>query len=68
MEVQLTPDQVMFIESLQEKYNIKSSDKVVRILLDYALTKPSEQDEIFTERRCLRCGYVNTFLTAFNAR
>ena len=56
MEVQLTPDQVMFIESLQEKYNIKTSDKVVRILLDYALTKPSEQDEIFTERRWLRCG------------
>ena len=56
MEVQLNPDQVMFIESLQEKYNVKTSDKVVRILLDYALTKPSEQDEIFTERRCLRCG------------
>tara|TARA_B100000029_G_scaffold378714_1_gene373495 strand:+ start:3505 stop:3690 length:186 start_codon:yes stop_codon:yes gene_type:complete len=56
MEIQLNPDQVKFIESIQEKYKIRSSDKVVRILLDYALTEPNQQDTIFTEHRCLRCG------------
>ena len=56
MEIQLNPDQAKFIESIQEKYKIRSTDKVVRILLDYALTEPTQQDEIFTERRCLRCG------------
>jgi hypothetical protein len=56
MEISLNTDQVRFLETLQEQYKIKDSGKVIRILLDYALTNSSQQDEIFSEKRCLRCG------------
>ena len=49
------PDQMVFIRSAKERYEIASQDKVVRIIMDYILTNPGIHDSVFTEFRCLRC-------------
>ena len=54
-EIDLDPDQMAFIRSAREKYEIASQDKVVRIIMDYILTNPGIHDTVFTEFRCLRC-------------
>ena len=53
--IDLDPDQMAFIRSAQERYEIASQDKVVRIIMDYILTNPGIHDTVFTEFRCLRC-------------
>ena len=53
--LELEADQMLFIQSLMEKYDVGEEDKIVRIMLDYVLTSPKLHDEIFTEVRCLRC-------------
>ena len=54
-DIELDPDQMAFIQAAKEKYEIASRDKVVRIIMDYILTKPGIHDTVFTEFRCLRC-------------
>lgn len=54
-EIDLDPDQMAFIRSAKEKYDIASQDKVVRIIMDYIQTNPGIHDTVFTEFRCLRC-------------
>ena len=54
-EIDLDPDQMAFILSAKEKYEIASQDKVVRIIMDYIQTNPGIHDTVFTEFRCLRC-------------
>ena len=54
-EIELDPDQMAFIRSARERYEIASQDKVVRIIMDYILTNPGIHDSVFKEFRCLRC-------------
>ena len=54
-EIELNPEQMAFIQSAREKYEIASQDKVVRIIMDYIQTNPGIHDTVFTEFRCLRC-------------
>jgi len=54
-ELELKPDQMAFIQSAREKYDIPDDSKVVRIILDYLLDSPDIHDTVFTETRCLRC-------------
>ncbi len=54
-EIELDPDQMAFIRSAKERYEIASQDKVVRIIMDYIQTNPGIHDSVFTETRCLRC-------------
>ena len=54
--IDLNPDHMESIRSIQDKYNIADESKVVRIALDYLFTNPNLQDTVFGETRCLRCG------------
>ena len=54
-EIELNPDQMAFIHSTKDKYEIASQDKVVRIIMDYIVTNPGIHDSVFTEFRCQRC-------------
>jgi hypothetical protein len=54
-EIELKPDQMAFVRSFREKYDIADDSKVLRIILDYILTSPRIHDTVFTEERCLRC-------------
>jgi hypothetical protein len=53
--LELNPDHMQFVRSVQEKYDIGEEDKVLRIIMDYIVTTPGVHDEVFTEVRCLRC-------------
>ena len=54
-EIELKPDQMAFVQSAREKYDIADDSKVLRIVLDYLLNSPEVHDAVFTETRCLRC-------------
>ncbi len=54
-EIELNPEQMVFVQSAKEQYGIASQDKVVRIIMDYIQTNPGIHDSVFTETRCLRC-------------
>lgn len=55
-EIALNPDQMAFVESTREKYDLPDTGKVMRIILDYLITNPETHDTVFREPRCLRCG------------
>ena len=54
-EIELNPEQMVFVRSAKEQYGIASQDKVVRIIMDYIQTNPGIHESVFTETRCLRC-------------
>lgn len=54
-QISLNPDQMAFIRSAREKYDIADDGKVMRIIMDYLITTPGIHDNVFSEGRCLRC-------------
>lgn len=54
-EISLAPDQMAFIRSAKDKYNIRDEDKAFRVVVDYLITNPGVHDEVFGQSRCLRC-------------
>ena len=54
-EIELTNDQMAFLRSAKDHYNIPDESKVVRIVVDYLLSSPDVHESVFTETRCLRC-------------
>ena len=55
IEVELNPDQVVFIGIMKNNYNIASESKVMRIIMDYLRDNNGIHDTVFGEMRCLRC-------------
>ena len=51
----LDTDQIAFIKSVIEKYDIPDESKVVRIMADYLMTQRDVLDTVFGETRCLWC-------------
>ena len=54
-EIRLNADQMAFIRSAKEKYNIRDESKTFRVVVDYLITNPGLHDEVFSQSRCLRC-------------
>ena len=54
-EVELTPDQMAFIRSMKEKYQIVDESKAIRVIMDYLMTTQNVHDTVFGQTRCLRC-------------
>ncbi len=55
-QIDLGAEQIAFLRSAQEQYNIPDESKVVRIMVDYLLSNPDIQATVFDESRCLWCG------------
>ena len=55
-QIDLSAEQISFLRSAQEQYNIPDESKVVRIMVDYLLSNPDIQATVFDESRCLWCG------------
>jgi len=55
-QIDLSAEQIAFLRSTQEQYNIPDESKVVRIMVDYLLSNPDIQATVFDETRCLWCG------------
>ena len=54
-EIRLNADQMAFIRSAKDKYNIRDESKTFRVVMDYLITNPGIHDEVFSQSRCLRC-------------
>ena len=54
-QIDLNSDQMAFVRTTREKYDLADDSKVIRIIMDYIITTASGHDEVFTETRCLRC-------------
>ena len=54
-EVQLNADQMAFIRSMKEKYEIADDNKTFRIVMDYLMVTQNVHDAVFGKNRCLRC-------------
>ena len=55
VEVQLNPDQVVFLKAAVETYDVPDESKVLRIILDYIQSNRDLHNSVFGEVRCLRC-------------
>ena len=54
-EVELNADQMAFIRSMKEKYEIADESKAIRVVMDYLMTTQNVHDTVFGQTRCLRC-------------
>ena len=54
-DVQLNPDQMAFIRSMKEKYQIADDSKTIRVVIDYLMVTQDAHDAVFGQSRCLRC-------------
>ena len=54
-EVELGIDQIAFIRSMKDKYEIVDEGKTLRAVIDYLIVSKNVHDEVFGKRRCFRC-------------
>ena len=54
-EVQLTTDQMAFMRSMKEKYEIADESKTFRVVIDYLMVTRNVHDDVFGKNRCFRC-------------
>ena len=54
-EVQLNPDQMAFIRSMKDKFEIADESKTIRVVIDYLMVTQDVHDAVFGQNRCLRC-------------
>lgn len=54
-DVQLTTDQMAFMRSMREKYDIADESKTFRVVIDYLMVTKNVHDDVFGKSRCFRC-------------
>ena len=54
-ELELGTDQLAFIRSMKDKYEIVDEGKTTRAVIDYLIVSKGVHDEVFGKRRCFRC-------------
>ena len=54
-EFELGTDQMAFIRSMKDKYDIVDGGKTLRVVIDYLIGAKNVHDEVFEKRRCFRC-------------
>ena len=54
-EFELGTDQMAFIRSMKDKYEIVDEGKTLRVVIDYLIGAKNVHDEVFGKRRCFRC-------------
>ena len=54
-ELDLNTDQMAFIRSMKEKYQIPDESKTFRVVIDYLMVTRDVHDSVFGQTRCLRC-------------
>jgi len=54
-EIELGTDQMAFIRSMKDKYEIVDEGKTLRAVIDYLIVTKGVDDDVFGKRRCFRC-------------
>ncbi|MDG2054258.1 MAG: hypothetical protein P8J86_06085 [Phycisphaerales bacterium] len=55
-ELEMTADQIAFLEEVISKYGLPDQGKAIRCLINFARDRTDLADAIFAEMRCLDCG------------
>lgn len=53
--VELEPLQLRYLETMMARYAIPDVGKAVRILVNFAMSAPDEEESIFKKTRCRYC-------------
>jgi hypothetical protein len=53
--VDLEPLQLRYLETMMARYAIPDVGKAVRILVNFAMSAPDEEESIFKKTRCRYC-------------
>jgi len=54
--IALEPAQLRYLESMMASHSIPDVGKAVRVLVNYAMAMPDQEDWIFKKTRCRHCG------------
>lgn len=53
--LELKERQYEYLRQMTEKYHLLDESKAVRCVVNFAIDKPEQEEEIFDETRCLDC-------------
>ena len=53
--IELNDRQYEYLQRMVKKYDLPDEGKAVRILVDFAMHEPGEEDRLFTDIRCSGC-------------
>jgi hypothetical protein len=54
--VTLEPPQLRYLETMMSRYAIPDVSKAVRVLVNFAMAMPEQEESIFKKTRCRHCG------------
>ena len=54
-QVALEPAQLRYLESMMTRYAIPDVGKAVRVLVNFAMAVPDQEESIFKKTRCRHC-------------
>lgn len=55
-QVDLEPIQLRYLETMMSRYAIPDLGKAVRVLVNFAMAVPEQEESIFKKTRCRHCG------------
>ncbi len=53
--VELEPTQLRYLETMMARYAIPDVGKAVRVLVNFAMAVPDQEESIFKKTRCRHC-------------
>jgi len=53
--VDLEPTQLSYLQSMMARYAIPDVSKAVRVLVNFAMAVPEQEESIFKKTRCRHC-------------
>ena len=53
--VDLEPTQLQYLEAIMSRYAIPDVSKAVRVLVNFAMAVPDQEESIFKKTRCRHC-------------
>ncbi len=53
--VELEPPQLRYLEDMMARYAIPDLGKAVRVLVNFAMAAPDQEEQIFKKTRCRHC-------------
>jgi hypothetical protein len=54
--IALEPAQLRYLEAMMAGHAVPDLSKAVRVLVNYAMAMPEQEDWIFKKTRCRHCG------------
>ena len=56
IDFEIQQDSIDMLDYFKEKYKLADRSKALRVILDYVASESEEHENIYSIRRCLRCG------------